>query len=112
MPLDLENSYSSIKEKIAALKSTKEAIENYNKSVDQTAKSFEPASKDVTSPLQDFKKNAKRYQKNVKTQFDELFDIQKTLSDNAQSFCRAVVVRGPDNSGLLSANLRGSMANP
>ena len=86
MPLDLENSYSSIKEKIAALKSTKEAIENYNKSVDQTAKSFEPASKDVTSPLQDFKKNAKRYQKNVKTQFDELFDIQKTLSDNAQSF--------------------------
>lgn len=86
MPLDLENSYSSIKEKIAALKSTKETVENYNKSIDQTAKSFEPASKDVTSSLQDFKKNNKRYQKNVKTQFDELFDIQKTLSDNAQNF--------------------------
>lgn len=86
MPLDLENSYSSIKEKIAALKSTKEAIENYNESVDQTAKSFEPASKDVTSSLQDFKKNKKKYQKYIKTQFDELFDIQKTLSDNVQSF--------------------------
>lgn len=86
MALDLENSYSSIKEKIAALKSTKEAIENYNESVDQTAKSFEPASKDVTSSLQDFKKNKKKYQKYIKTQFDELFDIQKTLSDNVQSF--------------------------
>lgn len=105
MPLDLENSYSSIKERVAALKSTKETVDNYNKSADQKAKSFEQSSKDVTSSIQDFKKNKKRYQKNVKTQFDELFDIQKTLTENAQSFSPTNFL----NKGKNTSQLRRTM---
>jgi len=101
MPLDLEHSYSSIKGKIASLKTTKEAVEDYNKSTDQTAKSFEKASQEVTSSIQDFKKNKKRYQKNVKTQFDELFEIQKTLVDNAKNFDASNVFKKGKNVSQL-----------
>lgn len=101
MPLDLEHSYSSIKGKIASLKTTKEAVEDYNKSIDQTAKSFEKASQEVTSSIQDFKKNKKRYQKNVKTQFDELFEIQKTLVDNAKNFDASNVFKKGKNVSQL-----------
>lgn len=75
MSLDLQNDYTKAKGQISAVNSYRDLKDQYDTQKKKSGDSFEKSSSSISSSLDDAKKQTKRYKKQVKTQFDQLLDI-------------------------------------
>jgi hypothetical protein len=77
MGLDLNFDYNSVQNKINATKSYTDLKGQYDDTTKKAGESFEKAKSDVTGQIQNLKNQSKRYQKEIKTQLEQLLDINK-----------------------------------
>lgn len=73
--LDLNSDYKKAQDKITATKAYTELKSDYNKTKKKAGDSFEKAKSDVTSSLNDVKKKTKSFEKQIKSQFEQLLDL-------------------------------------
>lgn len=73
--LDLGVSYDDIQKKVEASKSYTDLKQKYDSTTKKSGESFEQAKKDTQQSLDKAKEDVKRFQKKVKSQFDQLLDI-------------------------------------
>jgi hypothetical protein len=75
MSLDLKFDYKKAKDKIAATKAYKDLKSEYDRIQKEAGDSFEKAAESVTSPSEQAEKFKKSFQKQLKTQLEQLLDI-------------------------------------
>jgi hypothetical protein len=75
MGFDLENDYFKVKEQISSVNSYKDLKDQYDKQRKKLGTAFEQSAQKISSTIDQAKKDVKRFQKQVKTQLDQLFDI-------------------------------------
>jgi hypothetical protein len=75
MSLDLKFDYKKAKDKIAATKAYKDLKSEYDRIQKEAGDSFEKAAESVTSPTDQVEKFKKSFQKQLKTQLEQLLDI-------------------------------------
>jgi len=75
MGLDLENDYSKLKSQINATNSVNDLKGQYKNQIKKRGDNFEQAAQSISTSLNEAKKDVKRYRKQVKTQLDQLLDI-------------------------------------
>ena len=73
--LDLNADYKKAQDKITATKAYTELKSDYSKARKKSGESFEKAKSDVTSSLNSVKEKTKSFEKQIKTQFEQLLDI-------------------------------------
>lgn len=78
--LDIGVSYEEIQKKIEATKTYNDLKSQYDGVVKKTGESFEKRKEDVTQSIDQVKEEVKRFQKQVKTQFEQLLDINNITS--------------------------------
>ena len=77
MGLDLNFDYNSVQNKINATKSYTDLKGQYNDTTKKAGEAFEKSKSDITGQIQNLKNQSKRYQKEIKTQLEQLLDINK-----------------------------------
>lgn len=77
MGLDLTFDYNSVQNKLNATKSYTDLKGQYDDTTKKAGESFEKAKSDITGQIQNLKNQSKRYQKEIKTQLEQLLDINK-----------------------------------
>ena len=77
MGLDLNFDYNSVQNKINATKSYTDLKGQYDDTTKKAGEAFENAKSDITGQIQNLKNQSKRYQKEIKTQLEQLLDINK-----------------------------------
>ena len=75
MSLDLKFDYKKAKDKIAATKAYKDLKSEYDRIQKEAGDSFEKTAESVTSPSEQAEKFKKSFQKQLKTQLEQLLDI-------------------------------------
>lgn len=78
--LDIGASYEEIQKKIEATKTYNDLKSQYDGVVKKSGDSFEKRKEDVTQSIDQVKEEVKRFQKQVKTQFEQLLDINNITS--------------------------------
>lgn len=73
--LDLNADYKKAQDKITATKAYTELKSDYNKARKKSGESFEKAKSEITSSLNSVKEKTKSFEKQIKTQFEQLLDI-------------------------------------
>ena len=73
--LDLGVSYDEIQKKIEATKTYNDLKSQYDSTTKKAGESFEKGKEEVSQSLDKAKEDVKRFQKKVKSQFDQLLDI-------------------------------------
>ena len=73
--LDLNADYKKAQDKISATKTYKELKSDYSKAKKKAGDSFEKAKSEVSSSLNSVKEKTKSFEKQIKTQFEQLLDI-------------------------------------
>jgi hypothetical protein len=73
--VDLNADYKKAQDKITANKTYKELKSDYNKAKKKAGDSFEKAKKDTTASLNSLKEKTKSFEKQIKSQFEQLLDI-------------------------------------
>lgn len=73
--LDLNADYKKAQDKITATKAYTELKSDYSKARKKSGEAFEKAKSDVTSSLNSVKEKTKSFEKQIKTQFEQLLDI-------------------------------------
>jgi hypothetical protein len=77
MGLDLNFDYNSVQNKINATKSYTDLKGQYDDTTKKAGESFDKAKSDITGQIQNLKNQSKRYQKEIKSQLEQLLDINK-----------------------------------
>ena len=75
MSIDLNFDYNKAKEKIAATRAYKDLKSEYERVQKQAGSSFEQSKETTTESIENAKKDRKKFQKDLKTQLDQLLDI-------------------------------------
>jgi hypothetical protein len=75
MSLDLENDYGKAKSQISAVNSYKDLKNQYSSQRKRAGDAFEQKSQDISETIDKVKEDTKRFKKQVKTQLDQLLDI-------------------------------------
>jgi hypothetical protein len=75
MSLDLNADYKKVQDKVSATKSYTNLKKQYSDAKKKSGESFDDKKSDVTQSLDKAKKDVKRYEKQIKSQFEELLDI-------------------------------------
>ena len=75
MSLDLNADYKKVQDKVSATKSYTNLKKQYSDAKKKSGESFDDKKSDVTQSLDKVKKDVKRYEKQIKSQFEELLDI-------------------------------------
>jgi hypothetical protein len=75
MSLDLENDYGKAKSQISAVNSYKDLKNQYSSQRKRAGDAFEQKSQDISQTIDKVKEDTKRFKKQVKTQLDQLLDI-------------------------------------
>jgi hypothetical protein len=78
--LDIGASYEEIQKKIEATKTYNDLKSQYDGASKKSGESFEKKKEDVTQSIDQVKDEVKRFQKQVKTQFEQLLDINNITS--------------------------------
>ena len=78
--LDIGVSYEEIQKKIEATKTYNDLKSQYDGVVKKSGDSFEKRKEEVTQSIDQVKEEVKRFQKQVKTQFEQLLDINNITS--------------------------------
>jgi hypothetical protein len=73
--IDLNLDYKEAQKKIEASKSYKDLKQQYDDTVKRAGESFEQKKENVTKSLDQVKEQQKRFQREIKTQFEQLLDI-------------------------------------
>ena len=73
--VDLNLDYKEAQKKIEASKAYKELKTQYDDTVKSAGESFESKKQDLTKSLNQVKEQQKRFQREIKTQFEQLLDI-------------------------------------
>ena len=73
--VDLNLDYKEAQKKIEASKAYKELKTQYDDTVKSAGESFENKKQDLTKSLNQVKEQQKRFQREIKTQFEQLLDI-------------------------------------
>jgi len=95
MSLDLENDYGKAKSQISAINSYRDLKDQYDTQKSKKGDSFEKSSQSIASTLDDVKKQTKRFKKQVKTQFEQLLDINNVTGgrgSNSVSFIKRLML--------------------
>lgn len=87
---DLNSDYKSIQEKIQATKTYGDLKNQYNQTQKKVGETFEDAKSNVQTSLDDAKKQVKSYQKQVKSQFDQLLDINNITGGKGSNSIRYI----------------------
>ena len=90
MGLDLNFDYNSVQNKINATKSYTDLKGQYDNTTKKAGESFENAKSDITGQIQNLKNQSKRYQKEIKTQLEQLLDINKITGGKGSNSTRYV----------------------
>jgi hypothetical protein len=90
MSLDLQNDYNKAKNQITAVNSYTDLKSQYNQQVKKAGSSFEQKNQDISSSLDQVKKEAKRFKKPLKTQFDQLLDINNVTGGKGSNSLRFI----------------------
>ena len=75
MSLDLNADYKKVQDKVSATKSYNNAKSQYSAAKKKAGESFDDKKSDVTQSLNKVKEQTKRYEKQIKSQFEQLLDI-------------------------------------
>jgi hypothetical protein len=75
MSADIQNDYTKVKEQISSINSANDLKDQYNKQRKKAGESLEQSAQNISTSINEFKKDTKRFKKQVKTQLDQLFDI-------------------------------------
>ena len=75
MSLDLNADYKKVQDKVSATKSYTNLKKQYSDAKKKSGESFDAKKSDVTQSLNKVKEQTKRYEKQIKSQFEELLDI-------------------------------------
>jgi len=90
MSLDLQNDYNKAKNQITAVNSYTDLKSQYNQQVKKAGSSLEQKDQDISSSLDQVKNEAKRFKKQVKTQFDQLLDINNVTGGKGANSLRFI----------------------
>ena len=90
MGLDLNFDYNSVQNKINATKSYTDLKGQYNDTTKKAGEAFEKSKSDITGQIQNLKNQSKRYQKEIKTQLEQLLDINKITGGKGSNSTRYV----------------------
>ena len=88
--LDLSESYKDAQSKIESYKSYKDLKQSYDDVTKKAGDSFEKAKEEVSQSLDKLKEEQKRYQRQVKTQFEQLLDINNLTGGKGSNSIRYV----------------------
>ena len=75
MSLDLNADYKKVQDKVSATKSYTNLKKQYSDAKKKSGESFDDKKSDVTQSLNKAKEQTKRYEKQIKSQFEQLLDI-------------------------------------
>jgi hypothetical protein len=75
MSLDLNADYKKIQDKVSATKSYTDAKAQYSAAKKKAGETFDEKKSDVTQSLNSVKEQTKRFEKQIKSQFEQLLDI-------------------------------------
>ena len=75
MSLDLNADYKKVQDKVSATKSYTNLKKQYSDAKKKAGESFDDKKSDVTQSLNKVKEQTKRYEKQIKSQFEQLLDI-------------------------------------
>jgi len=75
MSLDLNADYKKVQDKVSATKSYTNLKKQYSDAKKKSGESFDAKKSDVTQSLNKAKEQTKRYEKQIKSQFEQLLDI-------------------------------------
>ena len=90
MGLDLAFDYNSVQDKINATKTYTDLKGQYDETTKKAGESFEKAKSEITGQIQNLKNQSKRYQKEIKTQLEQLLDINKITGGKGGNSTRYV----------------------
>lgn len=88
--LDLSLDYDSAKKKIQASKSYTELKQQYDDVTKNAGESFDEAKENVSESLDKVKEQTKRFQREIKTQFEQLLDINNVTGGKGSNSIRYV----------------------
>ena len=88
--LDLSESYKDAQSKIESYKSYKDLKQSYDDVTKKAGDSFEKAKDEVSQSLDKLKEEQKRFQRQVKTQFEQLLDINNLTGGKGSNSIRYV----------------------
>lgn len=98
--LDLSFDYDKAKKKIQATQTYKDLKEQYNTNSKEVSEEREKRKQDIQKKLNDAKTTAKKFQTDVKTQFDQLLDINSLTGGKGSgsiSFVKKILLRALKN---------------
>jgi hypothetical protein len=75
MSLDLNADYKKVQDKVSATKSYTDAKAQYSAAKKKAGETFDEKKSDVTQSLNSVKEQTKRFEKQIKSQFEQLLDI-------------------------------------
>ena len=90
MSLDLKFDYKKAKEKIEATKSYKDLKNSYDNLQKSAGDSFEEAKEGTTETLDNLKETKKKFQRDLKTQFEQLLDINNITGGKGSNSIRYI----------------------
>lgn len=90
MSLDLNEDYSKAKELINSYKTYLDVGQSYNTLSEKKGESFEEKKEKVVEQIDKAKENLKRFQKKIKSQLEQLLDINKVLAGKGSNTIRYV----------------------
>lgn len=96
MSLDLSFDYDSAKKKIAATSSYKDLKEKFDNVQKKAGDSQEKASESIQNTLDQVKSQTKRFQKDIKTQFEQLLDLNNVTGgkgSNTISYIKRLLIQ-------------------
>ena len=75
MSLDLNYDYKQVQDKVSATKAYTNLKSQYSASQKKAGESFDSKNEDVSQSINKIKEQTKRYEKQIKSQFEQLLDL-------------------------------------
>jgi len=98
--LDLNADYKAIQDKVKATQSYKDAKADYDKAKKRKGESFDKKKSEVTEKINNFKKDTKKYQKQIKSQFEQLLDLNNVTGgkgSNSSKYIKKLMLQALKN---------------
>lgn len=98
--LDLNADYKSIQDKVKATQSYKDAKADYDKAKKRKGESFDKKKSEVTEQINKFKNEKKKYQKQIKSQFEQLLDLNNVTGgkgSNSSKYIKKLLLQALKN---------------
>lgn len=98
--LDLNADYKAIQDKVKATQSYKDAKADYDKAKKRKGESFDKKKSEVTEQINKFKNEKKKYQKQIKSQFEQLLDLNNVTGgkgSNSSKYIKKLLLQALKN---------------